>query len=51
MDNVVALIGDNRSVNTSLARQANTHLVGCASHRLNLSVQDMMKKANLRWKK
>ncbi len=27
MDNVLALVGDNCSVNTSLARQANTHFV------------------------
>ncbi len=38
MDNVVALVGDNCSVNTSLSKQANTHFVGCASNRLNLAV-------------
>jgi len=36
--NVVALIGDNCSVNKKLARDIGIPLVGCASHRFNLAV-------------
>lgn len=37
--NVVALVGDNCSVNKRLAVKSSTPLVGCASHRFNLGVQ------------
>ena len=37
--NVACIIGDNCSVNQSLAKKCRCYLVGCASHRLNLAVQ------------
>ena len=37
--NIACIIGDNCSVNQSLARKCKCYLVGCASHRLNLSIQ------------
>ena len=37
--NIAGIIGDNCSVNQSLARKCKCYLVGCASHRLNLSIQ------------
>jgi len=41
IDNVVCIIGDNCSTNTSLARKLRVPLVGCASHRLNLFVKGL----------
>lgn len=38
--NVVALIGDNCAVNTSIATKAKLYFIGCSSHRFNLAVQD-----------
>lgn len=40
--NVVVLLGDNCSTNQSFARKVNTPLVGCASHRFNLAVHDII---------
>ncbi|RHY05928.1 hypothetical protein DYB37_012316 [Aphanomyces astaci] len=42
MSNVVALIGDNCSVNVAFARRCGLPLVGCASHRFNLFVNDIL---------
>ena len=47
MTNVVAISGDNCAVNLSLAknihsRYSSCHYIGCASHRFNLAVQDLM---------
>eukprot|EP00644_Phytophthora_capsici_P016011 jgi/Phyca11/115609/e_gw1.28.288.1 len=41
---VVYLVGDNCAVNTRLSDLLSIPLVGCASHRLNLAVQDFMAK-------
>ena len=41
-DIVVALIGDNVSINQSISNKLQIPLVGCASHRLNLAVRDVM---------
>lgn len=41
--NVACLIGDNCSVNQSLAKKSKCYLVGCASHRLNLGVQKFLR--------
>lgn len=41
-DNVVTIIGDNISTNHALADLAECHFIGCASHRLNLAVQDFL---------
>ena len=40
--NIACIIGDNCSVNQSLARKCKCYLVGCASHRLNLGVQQFL---------
>ncbi|KAH9135418.1 hypothetical protein LEN26_006419 [Aphanomyces euteiches] len=40
--NVVALIGDNCSTNIALARKAAVSFIGCASHRFNLAVKDIL---------
>jgi hypothetical protein len=40
--NVVALIGDNCSTNRAFARRACCNLIGCASHRFNLAVKDII---------
>ena len=40
--NVVALIGDNVNTNKSLANRTGIPLVGCASHRLNLAMRDVL---------
>jgi len=40
---VVCLIGDNCNVNKSIFDVQKIPLVGCASHRLNLAVQDFLK--------
>lgn len=42
VDNVVALIGDNCATNRSLSRLFECGFVGCASHRFNLAVKDLM---------
>ena len=41
--NVTCLIGDNVSVNCSVANKTGISYIGCASHRLNLAVQDFIK--------
>ncbi|KAG7354964.1 hypothetical protein IV203_004320 [Nitzschia inconspicua] len=41
--NVVCLIGDNCSTNKATATAASLPLVGCASHRFNLAVKDILK--------
>ena len=40
--NVAALIGDNVSVNQKLATDLYKRLIGCASHRYNLAIKDMI---------
>lgn len=42
MSNVVALIGDIVSTNKSLAVLCGCGFVGCASHRFNLAVKDVL---------
>ena len=37
--NVICLVGDNCSVNQSIARTMEVSLIGCASHKLNLAVK------------
>jgi hypothetical protein len=37
--NIVCLVGDNCSVNQSMARLLNVALLGCASHKFNLAVR------------
>ena len=37
--NVICLVGDNCSVNQSIARTMEVPLIGCASHKLNLAVR------------
>lgn len=41
-DNVICLIGDNVSTNKALATLMGKPLVGCASHRFNLAVQQYL---------
>ncbi|KAF0706983.1 hypothetical protein AaE_013834 [Aphanomyces astaci] len=41
-ENVVALIGDNCSTNRAFARLAGVPMIGCASHRFNLFVGDVL---------
>ncbi|RHY54374.1 hypothetical protein DYB34_008861 [Aphanomyces astaci] len=41
-DNVIALIGDNCSTNGAFARRAGVPLIGCASHRFNLFMSDVL---------
>lgn len=47
-ENVLAIIGDNCALNRCLAKSlCNNHQigsVGCASHRFNLAIKDMLKK-------
>ncbi|KAG7361649.1 hypothetical protein IV203_036750 [Nitzschia inconspicua] len=42
-ENVICLIGENCSTNKATATAASLPLVGCASHRLNLAVKDILK--------
>lgn len=42
LSNVVALIGDNVSTNKALALLVGCGFVGCASHRFNLAVKDLI---------
>ena len=42
MSNIVALIGDNCSTNVAFARTVGVPLIGCASHRFNLFVSDIL---------
>jgi len=44
--NVIALIGDNCATNRRFATLAKTNFVGCASHRFNLAVKDMIEESN-----
>jgi len=38
-DNILCLVGNNCSVNQSMARLLNVPLIGCASHKFNLAVR------------
>ena len=38
-DNVLCIVGDNCSVNQSMARILRVPLIGCASHKFNLAVR------------
>ena len=40
MDNILCLVGDNCSVNKSMARILDVPLIGCASHKFNLAVRE-----------
>ena len=40
--NVVCLVGDNCPTNKAFATKANARFIGCASHRFNLAVKDML---------
>lgn len=42
-DNVVALVADNCAVNISLVNKIGCGFIGCASHRFNLAMKDMIK--------
>ena len=42
VEDVVALIGDNVAVNKSFARNLGIPFIGCASHRFNLAVKDIL---------
>ena len=42
-ENVIAIIGDNVSVNKALSTKCNLPLIGCASHRFNLAVKEHLK--------
>lgn len=42
-DNVTAVVGDNCSVNKSLANRLTCGFIGCSSHRFNLAVLDIIK--------
>lgn len=44
-DNVVALVGDNCGTNRKTARIVNKPLVGCASHRYNLAVRQVVEES------
>ena len=41
IENVVGLIGDNCSVNGSLAKRIGIAFICCASHRCNLAIKDV----------
>lgn len=41
-DSVTSLIGENCATNKSMANSVGVGFVGCASHRFNLDVQDIM---------
>ncbi|ETV75063.1 hypothetical protein H257_10662 [Aphanomyces astaci] len=41
-ENVVALIGDNCSINRAFSRLAGVPMIGCVSHRFNLFVGDVL---------
>ena len=45
--NVIAIIGDNCASNRKLARIVDKALCGCASHRYNLCVKDIMQKSQV----
>lgn len=40
--NVVAIVGDNSATNNALANNLGVGYFGCASHRYNLTVKDML---------
>lgn len=42
MVNVFALIGDNCSVDQSISTKSRIPLIGCASHRFQLAVKDLL---------
>lgn len=44
-ENVTAMTGDNCSTNLSFATKAQAKFVGCASHRFNLAVQDLIEES------
>lgn len=41
-DDVCCIIGDNCNTNKAVANNASVALIGCASHRFNLAVQDLL---------
>ena len=43
VENVLFIVGDNASVNMSLAEKMGVPFIGCASHRLNLAVNQILK--------
>ncbi len=47
IENVVCLIGDNCSVNRSLAKRIGIGFIGCASHRWNLAMKDVTGSSDL----
>ena len=42
MDNVVPLVSDNASVNKSISNNTGIPFIGCASHRFNFAVCDIL---------
>lgn len=46
MNNMIALIGDNCSANQSICTKVATPLIGWASHRIQLAVQDILKQGH-----
>ena len=44
MDNVIEIVGDNYSLNNSIAQKINIPLIRCASHRFNLAVSQIIRK-------
>jgi hypothetical protein len=40
MDNILCLVGDSSSVNKSMPQILDIPLIGCASHKFNLAVQE-----------
>ena len=41
-NNIAALIGDNCNTNRSMSKKAMVNFIGCASHRFDLAVKDIM---------
>ena len=41
-NNIICLVGDNVAVNKSISTKVDVPLVGCASHRYNLAVRDVI---------
>lgn len=42
IENVVAMVGDNENTNKAFARLAGCPFIGCASHRFNLAMKDII---------
>ncbi len=47
IENVVALEGDNRSANKAFAIRVGCGFVGCASHRYNLAMKDILQEEQI----